>query len=56
MTTATHTQVAEALTYYRQNYGPRTLAEMEAAASPSRNWYTLAEIRSLQHAGIKPRA
>jgi hypothetical protein len=38
------------------SYGPFTRAEMEAAANPRRNWYTLAELRALQAAGIEVRS
>lgn len=48
--------IAVALAYYREHYGPATRADLEAAADPRRNWYTLAELRALQAAGITVRS
>lgn len=45
-----------ALSYYRWHYGPATRKDIEAAADPRRNWHTLAEHTSLQHAGIEVRS
>lgn len=50
--TPTGAQLREALRYYRENYGPATLADIRAAASPRRNFHTLAELRALRAAGI----
>lgn len=44
--------ISVALSYYRQHYGPATREDIEAAANPRRNFHTLAELRSLAHAGI----
>lgn len=52
----TNEQIKKALNYYRQHYGPATRADIEAAASPSRNFHTLAEIRALEYAGIEVRS
>ena len=50
MTTAS--QIVAATHHYRQHYGPARVTDLAAAASPRRNWHTLAEVRSLQAAGI----
>lgn len=50
-----HDPIAVALAYYRQHYGPASRKDIEAAASPRRNWHTLAELRALDHAGIPHR-
>jgi hypothetical protein len=47
--------IDKALAYYREHYGPATREDIEAAASPRRNWHTLAELRALDHAGIPHR-
>lgn len=49
---ATREQLTEALAYYRAHYGPATLADVERAADPRRNFHTLAELTALRAAGI----
>jgi hypothetical protein len=48
--------ISIALNYYRQNTGPITRGEMEAAASKRRNFHTLAELNALEFAGIEVRS
>lgn len=39
-----------------RHFGPCTREDIERAADPRRNWYTLAEIQSLEAAGVKVRS
>lgn len=54
-TSATDEQLRRALDFYRRHYGPATLDDMRRAASPRRNFHTLAELRALDAADIRPR-